>query len=241
MSDLDRSFGYRQVSNDERRDRIRRVFRAVAPRYDLMNDLMSFGIHRLWKALLVRAVGPRPGQTLLDLGGGTGDVGRALSGPDRRVIVCDPSVEMMQAGRARPGNDHLGWLAGEAEAIPLADASIDSLTISFGIRNVTRLDRALAEMHRVLKPGGTAFCLEFSRAHPLLRPFYDLFSFQVIPRLGALIAREPEAYTYLVESIRKFPDQDSFAAQFRDAGFADVRYRNLSFGIACLHIATKAR
>jgi len=241
MSDLDRSFGYQQVSSDERRNRVRRVFRAVAPRYDLMNDLMSFGIHRLWKALLVRAVGARPGQILLDLAGGTGDVGRALAGPGRSVIVCDPSVEMMQAGRGRPGGTGLSWLAGEAEAIPLADASIDSLTISFGIRNVTRLDLALAEMHRVLKPGGTAFCLEFSRAHPLLRPFYDLFSFQVIPRLGAMIAREPEAYTYLVESIRKFPDQESFATLFRNAGFADVRYRNLSFGIACLHIATKAR
>jgi len=240
MSDLDRSFGYQQVSLDERKSRIRRVFRAVAPRYDLMNDLMSFGIHRLWKALLVRTVAAQPGQTLLDLAGGTGDVARALAGPERRVIVCDPGVEMMRAGRERPGSESLIWLAGEAEAIPLASASVDRLTISFGIRNVTRLDLALAEMHRVLKPGGTAFCLEFSRAHPLLRPFYDLFSFQVIPRLGAMIAREPEAYTYLVESIRQFPDQESFAALFRTAGFAEVHYRNLSFGIACLHIARKA-
>lgn len=241
MTEIDNSFGFRQVSPTERRDRIRRVFRAVAPRYDLMNDLMSMGIHRQWKALLVRAVGARPGQVIVDLAGGTGDVARAMNGSDRTVIVCDPSTEMMNAGRHRPGNEGLVWLAGEAEAIPLADNSVDTLTISFGIRNVTRLDLALADIHRVLKPGGTAYCLEFSRPHRLIRPFYDLFSFQVIPRLGALVAQAPEAYAYLVESIRRFPDQEEFAAMFRAAGFADVRYRDLSFGIACLHIATKAR
>jgi len=240
MSDLDASFGFHQVAPEERRERIRRVFARVAPRYDLMNDLMSMGIHRAWKDLMVRAVGARAGQTLLDLAGGTGDVAARLAGPGRRVIVCDPSAEMMEAGQRRHPGAGIEWLAGEAEAIPLPDASVDILTIAFGIRNVTRLETALAEMHRVLKPGGRVYCLEFSTPHRLIRPAYDVFSFQVIPRLGALVAQAPEAYTYLVESIRRFPDQEAFAALFAAAGFAEVRYRNLSFGIACLHMATKA-
>ena len=175
-----------------------RVFSGVAARYDLMNDLMSFGLHRLWKRSLVAAVAARDGETIVDLAGGTGDVAAKFAGPDRCVTVCDPSVNMMAEGRKRQ-LPFIGWIAGEAEAMPFADASVDCLTISFGIRNVTRLRDALAEMHRVLKPGGRLLCLEFSKPQAWLAPFYNLFSFQVIPRLGAMVAQEPEAYAYLVE------------------------------------------
>jgi demethylmenaquinone methyltransferase/2-methoxy-6-polyprenyl-1,4-benzoquinol methylase len=234
----DNSFGFRAVAPDERKARIRRVFTGVAPRYDLMNDLMSFGLHRLWKRWLVEAVAPQPGQTIVDLAGGTGDVAVALAAPDRCVTVCDPSVAMMQAGRYRV-LPYVDWVAGEAEAMPFAENSLDSVTISFGIRNVTRLRDALTEMHRVLKPGGKLFCLEFSKPHAWLAPFYNLFSFQVIPRLGAFVANQPEAYAYLVESIRRFPDQEELASLFRDAGFSRVNYRNFSFGIVALHIGEK--
>jgi demethylmenaquinone methyltransferase/2-methoxy-6-polyprenyl-1,4-benzoquinol methylase len=234
----DSSFGFRSVAPDERRARIRRVFTGVAARYDLMNDLMSFGLHRLWKRWLIAAVAPQPGQTIVDLAGGTGDVGAGLAGPDRRVAICDPSVAMMEEGRKR-ALPHLGWIAGEAESLPFADNALDAVTISFGIRNVTRLRDALAEMHRVLKPGGRLFCLEFSKPQAWLAPFYNLFSFQVIPRLGAMVANQPEAYAYLVESIRRFPDQEELAGLFRAAGFARVNYRNFSFGIVCLHIGYK--
>jgi demethylmenaquinone methyltransferase/2-methoxy-6-polyprenyl-1,4-benzoquinol methylase len=234
----DHSFGFRAVAAEERRARIRRVFSGVAARYDLMNDLMSFGLHRLWKRSLVAAVAARDGETIVDLAGGTGDVAAKLAGPDRRVAVCDPSVNMMAEGRKRQP-PFVNWIAGEAEAMPFADASVDCVTISFGIRNVTRLRDALAEMHRVLKPGGRLLCLEFSRPQAWLKPFYDLFSFQVIPRLGAMVAQEPEAYAYLVESIRRFPDQQELARLFSQAGFTSVRYRNYSFGIVCLHVGSK--
>jgi demethylmenaquinone methyltransferase/2-methoxy-6-polyprenyl-1,4-benzoquinol methylase len=240
MSKLDTSFGFHQVQPNERRDRIRHVFTAVAKRYDLMNDLTSFGIHRLWKRFLVKTAGAAPGHVIVDLAGGTGGVAAQMSGPDRHVVVCDPSLAMMEAGRQRPDTAHVSWLAGEGEAIPFADNSVDTLTISFGIRNVTHLKTALSEMHRVLKPGGRLLCLEFSKPHRLIRPFYDAFSFLVIPRLGAWIAQAPEAYIYLIESIRRFPDQDAMKDQIYQAGFAEVRYRNLGFGIACLHIGTKA-
>ncbi|PKU21596.1 class I SAM-dependent methyltransferase [Telmatospirillum siberiense] len=240
MTKLDNSFGFSQVPPEERRDRIRHVFTAIAGHYDLMNDITSFGIHRLWKRLLVRAAGASAGQVIVDLAGGTGGVAAKMAGADRRVVVCDPSLAMMETGRQRADTAHVSWLAAEGEAIPFADGSVDTLTISFGIRNVTHLETAIAEMHRVLKPGGRLLCLEFSKPHWLIRPFYDAFSFLVIPRLGAWIAQAPEAYTYLIESIRRFPDQETMSGLFRDAGFADVRYRNLGFGIACLHIGTKA-
>lgn len=236
--DIDRSFGNESVSSDERRTRIRLVFDAVAPRYDLMNDLMSMGIHRLWKRKLAHRVTSIKGQ-VLDLAGGTGDVARLLVGPGRHVTVCDPSLAMMQAGQKRPGSAQLQWLAGEAEHLPLPDASVDLLTVSFGLRNTTHLATALWEIQRVLKPGGRFVCLEFSRPAAWLAPFYDLYSFWVIPRLGAAVAGEPQAYQYLIESIRLFPDQNGFAALMRQSGFSEVTWENVSFGIACLHFGSR--
>jgi demethylmenaquinone methyltransferase/2-methoxy-6-polyprenyl-1,4-benzoquinol methylase len=235
---INRSFGNQTVSSEQRRARIRLVFNAVAPRYDLMNDLMSMGIHRLWKRTLARRVASTKGR-VLDLAGGTGDVARLLRTNGRQVLVCDPSLAMMQAGRLRPDSLGLQWLAGEAEQLPLPDASIDLLTVSFGLRNATHLGDALAEIQRILKPGGRFVCLEFSRPKAWLAPLYDLYSFLVIPRLGAAVAGEPQAYQYLIESIRRFPDQPGFATLMQDAGFSDVHWENLSFGIACLHFGTR--
>jgi len=201
-----------------------------------MNDLMSFGIHRLWKRTLRRRCRDSAG-VVVDLAGGTGDIARLLARDDRRVVVCDPSVAMMKAGRG--STDGIEWLAGEAEALPFADASVDLLVVSFGLRNATQLGAALAEIRRVLRPGGRFVCLEFSRPHWWLAPFYDLYSWAVIPRLGAAVARAPVAYQYLVESIRRFPAQREFAALMQESGFAAVRWENLSFGIACLHFAER--
>ncbi len=235
---IDQSFGKQAVSSDERRARIRLVFDAVAPRYDLMNDLMSLGIHRLWKRKLARRVAGILGR-VVDLAGGTGDVARLLLRPGREVLVCDPSLAMMQVGRQRLGSKGLQWLAGEAEKLPLPDASVDLLTVSFGLRNATHLTQALAEIQRVLKPGGHFVCLEFSRPARWLAPFYDWYSFFVIPRLGAAVAGEPQAYQYLIESIRRFPDQHGFALLMNQAGLAEVHWENVSFGIACLHFGTR--
>ncbi len=238
MTELSRTFGKASVEADERERRIRRVFEAVAQRYDLMNDLMSFGVHRLWKRRLAGLAAPRAGQCIVDLAGGTGDVAALMAGPDRQVTVVDPSEPMMAVGQGR-GHRHVRWQVGAAEQLPLADASIDTLTIAFGIRNVTHLDAALAEVLRVLKPGGRFLCLEFSTPAAWLRPFYNFFSFTLIPRLGAWIARSPEAYAYLVESIRRFPDQAAFQRLIEGAGFSEVGYRNLSFGIACIHSGSR--
>lgn len=231
------TFGEAVVTPDERRQRIRRVFDGVAPRYDLMNDLMSFGIHRLWKRTLARRCLPARG-VAVDLAGGTGDVARLLAAGGWSVTICDPSLPMMKAGQH--AGAVLNRVGGEAEHLPFAAASIDLLTVSFGLRNTTRLDAALAEIHRVLKPGGRMICLEFSRPQWWLAPGYDLYSRWVIPRLGAAVAGQPEAYQYLIESIRRFPDQNEFAALIRAAGFATVNWENLSFGIACLHSAERA-
>lgn len=235
---LSRSFGYALVDAPERERRIRHVFEAVAPRYDLMNDLMSLGVHRLWKRTFARMAAPRAGQRIVDLAGGTGDVAALLAGPDREVTVIDPSDAMMAAGQRR-GLAHVRWQLGSAEQLPLADASADTITIAFGIRNVTHLDAALAEAHRVLVPGGRFLCLEFSTPRRWLKPFYDAFSFTVIPRLGASIAGTPQAYEYLVESIRRFPSQPEFADHLRRAGFEAVHWRDLSFGIACIHVGRR--
>lgn len=233
------SFGARAVSGDERRRLIRRTFQAVAPRYDLMNDLMSGGIHRLWKATFVDMIAPRAGETALDLAGGTGDIARALARRGACATVVDPSANMMAVGRARPGGDALGWVEAEAERLPFADGAVDCVAISFGIRNVTRVETALMEIHRVLKPGGRFYCLEFSTARAWLRPAYDLWSRTAIPALGALVSGNTDAYRYLIESIRRFPDQQEFARMMSEAGLASVGWRDLTFGVAAIHHGRK--
>lgn len=237
-SSHDVDFGRCRVSSPERKQRIRDVFDRIADRYDLMNDLMSFGIHRLWKRRFVAGL-PEHG-FFVDLAGGTGDVAALLAKRGgRRVVVLDPSLSMMCAGRDRKGADALEWVAGEAEHLPFPDASVDVLTVSFGLRNTTRLNAAIAEVARVLRPGGTFACLEFSHPQRWLRLVYDPYSFYVIPRLGAWVAKNPAAYEYLVQSIRNFPDQRRFAAMLEEGGLAAVSWRNLSLGIACVHRACK--
>lgn len=234
--DLDQTFGNKEVESIEREKLIRRVFNKVAPRYDLMNDAMSFGIHRLWKSKLVKLANPIANQTIVDLAGGTGDIAIKLAYSNRTVFVADPSFEMMQEGRNR---HNITCIATTGEQLAFAENSVDTVTIAFGVRNMTHMKQGIEEIQRILKPGGKMLCLEFSKPHRWLRPFYDLHSYYVIPRLGAWIAKQPEAYTYLIESIRRFPDQEEMKATMEKAGFSNVSYNNLSFGIACIHIGTK--
>ncbi|MCL2715034.1 MAG: ubiquinone/menaquinone biosynthesis methyltransferase [Alphaproteobacteria bacterium] len=246
---LKHSFGATRVDEEERRRLIRETFAGVAPRYDLMNDLMSTGIHRIWKAALVRHGRPNPEDIVLDLGGGTGDIAFALAASAAHVLVADPSPQMMGQGQAREGQMREGqmrqpapgitWVAAEAEALPFTDGSIDLVVISFAIRNATNIERALGEIARVLKPGGRFHCLEFSTPQPWLAPFYGMWSRTVIPVLGAVVSGERRAYRYLIESIRQFPDQAEFAGLIAASGMTDVSWRNLSFGIAALHSARK--
>ena len=236
-------FGFRTVPEDDKASLVREVFDSVAQRYDLMNDLMSWGVHRLWKRTFLDTLNPRPGMRLLDVGGGTGDIAfRFLGRGGGRAFVCDVNTEMLNVGRDRAidGNilDGISWLGGDAEHLPVADASVDAYTIAFCIRNVTRIPAALDEARRVLAPGGRFLCLEFSEVIvPVLDRLYDLYSFQVLPVLGELVTHDREAYQYLVESIRRFPSQDAFAAMIEDAGLERARYRNLSGGIAAIHSA----
>ena len=240
---LARSFGFQEVDPAEKGAKVRAVFDRVARRYDLMNDLMSVGVHRLWKEAMLDWLAPRRGTRHLDLAGGTGDIAfRLLDRVERdaRVLVVDVNAEMIQVGRDRALDrglvGEIAWVVGDAMALPLADRSVDACTIAFGIRNVTHVDRALAEIHRVLRPGGRFVCLEFSRlAIAPLEPLYDAWSMRVIPQLGRLVAGDAESYRYLVESIRRFPDQRRFAALVERAGFARVKVRNLTGGIAAIH------
>ncbi len=243
VEELARSFGETPVEPAEKARRVREVFARVAQRYDLMNDLMSAGIHRLWKEALIDWLYPRPGIHLLDLAGGTGDVAfRLLQRLDgaARVTLCDINPDMLGVGRDRALDGgwfaEIDWVTGDAEALPFPDRRFDAVTIAFGIRNVSRIDRALAEIRRVLRPGGRFLCLEFSRVVvPLLDRLYDAYSFSVVPFLGRVVAGDEESYRYLVESIRRFPDQPTFAELVSAAGFANVSWRNLSTGIAAIH------
>lgn len=235
---LSGTFGKNRVSTEQREQLIRSVFNRVARRYDLMNDLMSMGVHRVWKWRFCREVNRAPGLCFVDLAGGTGDIAKALMNEHRNVLLVDPSVEMMHVAEARLGN-RCQYLIAAAEHIPLQDSSVDVLTISFGIRNTTDIAQSLQEIIRILKPGGKFYCLEFSTPVSWLRPFYDAWSRFVIPRLGAFVAGHPDAYTYLVESIREFPAQQEMVVIIRNAGLVDVSYNNLSFGIACIHRAQK--
>ena len=238
-------FGFRRVPEGEKAALVRDVFDHVAPRYDLMNDLMSGGIHRWWKDAMVARLNPRPGQVLVDVAGGTGDVAlRALPRlmPGGGAIVCDINRRMLEVGRARAIDRGvlagIEWLCADAEQLPLAARSADLYTVAFGLRNVTRLPAALAEAHRILKPGGRFVALEFTPAvTPLLQPLYDLYSFHVLPRIGQIVTGDGDAYRYLVESIRRFPRQGIVAAAIAAAGLDQVRYRNLAGGIAALYSA----
>lgn len=245
-------FGFQHVAREEKAGMVRAVFDSVAGNYDLMNDLMSGGVHRLWKEVLIDRLNPQPGQTLLDVAGGTGDVAlKFLTRADGRpnahqrvlseAVICDINHSMLNAGTdrkdAKKFSGRVSRVCGDAENIPLPDKSADAYTIAFGIRNVTNMDRALREAHRVLRPGGRFICLEFS--HPVtegLQKLYDAYSFSVIPWLGETVAGDRASYQYLIESIRRFPSQEAFAARIRQAGFARVTYENLTAGVAALHM-----
>ena len=244
------SFGFRDVPEAERQGMVNQVFAAVAERYDLMNDLMSGGLHRLWKRDFITSLNPPHGGTpfrLLDVAGGTGDIAlryATASGPNATAVICDISPKMLEVGKRRVAGANLGHritcVEGNAELLPFASAAFDAYTIAFGIRNVTHIDKALTEAYRVLKPGGRFLCLEFSECQvPLLDSLYDFHSFEIIPRLGKLTAGAAEPYQYLVESIRKFPKQDAFAGMVRNAGFERVTFRNLTGGIAAMHSGWK--
>ena len=248
MIENDRSetdFGYRRVALGDKQTLVDGVFHSVAQRYDLMNDLMSFGLHRLWKDALVTELNPPRARpfAVLDIAGGTGDVAlrvAAAGGTDTSVTVCDINADMLAVGRTRAAeralDSSVSFTEGNAEALPFADRSFDAATIAFGIRNVPRLDAALAEAFRVLKPGGKFLCLEFSSVNvPGLDALYDFYSFNVIPALGRVVAGDAEPYRYLVESIRRFPKPEAFAAMLRAAGFARVTFRQMTGGIVALH------
>ncbi|XP_054075360.1 2-methoxy-6-polyprenyl-1,4-benzoquinol methylase, mitochondrial [Rissa tridactyla] len=274
-------FGFQTVTEAERREKIYRVFESVAKKYDVMNDSMTLGIHRVWKDILVHKMNPSPGTLLLDVAGGTGDIAfrfinyvrsvrerqlqrklrhhqnlswqeiaesyqedKSKSLGDSQVVVCDINKEMLKVGKQKA--QHLGyseglsWVLGNAEELPFDDDKFDVYTIAFGIRNVTRIDLALQEAYRVLKPGGRFLCLEFSQvSNSLLSRLYDLYSFQVIPVLGEVIAGDWKSYQYLVESIRRFPPQEEFKAMIEDAGFFKVDYQNLNSGIVAIHSGFK--
>jgi demethylmenaquinone methyltransferase/2-methoxy-6-polyprenyl-1,4-benzoquinol methylase len=242
------SFGFQDVAPDEKPALVREIFSSVARRYDLMNDLMSGGVHRLWKDAFVDWLNPQAGMAVLDVAGGTGDIAFRIAqrlrakAADAKITVCDINLAMLEQGVRRPQalDETIVWVCGDAENLPIADSSQDAYTIAFGIRNTTHLDRVLAEAYRVLKPGGRFLCLEFSRvAAPGLDSLYDLYSFAVLPRLGEIVAGDGAAYRYLAESIRRFPAQTPFAKLIAKAGFTQVKFRNLSGGIAAMHSGWK--
>jgi demethylmenaquinone methyltransferase/2-methoxy-6-polyprenyl-1,4-benzoquinol methylase len=246
---METSFGFRQVDSGEKQPLVNEVFHNVARRYDMMNDLMSAGMHRVWKSAFVDWLSPpkRSGWKALDVAGGTGDIAfRILEASDRKadVTVLDINGSMLEVGQDRAAKkgiaEHLNFVEANAEALPFPDKSFDAYTIAFGIRNVPRIDVALSEAFRVLKTGGRFMCLEFSEVEmPMLDKFYDAWSFNAIPAIGKAVTGDGDSYRYLVESIRKFPGQEDFAAMIRNAGFSRVAYRNYSGGIAAAHSGWK--
>ena len=241
-------FGFSRVRREEKEQLVRGVFDSVAGRYDLMNDLMSGGIHRLWKRFTIELSAVRPGQTVLDIAGGTGDLAARFSqlvGPEGQVILADINASMLKVGRDRlidngaVGNLHMAQC--DAQALPFPDNSIDCITIAFGLRNVTDKDQALRSMERVLRPGGRLLVLEFSKpTNPLLERAYDMYSFRLLPMMGRLVANDEESYRYLAESIRKHPDQETLLGMMEDAGFVDCQYHNMTGGIVAVHRGIKA-
>jgi len=247
MTQRTATFGFRDVDPAEKAGLVRGVFDKVADKYDLMNDLMSAGVHRLWKDAAAARLNPQPGEVILDLAGGTGDMARRFArmarqaqlrrgGPDATIHVLDYNAEMIAAGREKGGEPEMTWGVADAQRLPLPDAVADAYCISFGIRNVTDIPGALREARRVLKPGGRFLCLEFSRpVSDALRRGYDLWSFKAIPRIGEWVVNDRDSYQYLVESIRRFPDQETFATMIREAGFGRVTWTNYTGGVAALH------
>jgi demethylmenaquinone methyltransferase/2-methoxy-6-polyprenyl-1,4-benzoquinol methylase len=246
---METSYGFRQVGEGEKQPLVNDVFHKVAERYDVMNDLMSAGLHRVWKNAMVTWLNPprRPGWSVLDVAGGTGDIAfRIVEASDRnaQATVLDINGSMLAVGQDRAVkrklDTHVNFVEANAEELPFENATFDAYTIAFGIRNVPRIDRALSEAYRVLKPGGRFLCLEFSDVEmPVLDKVYEAWSFNAIPQIGKIVAGDGEPYRYLVESIRKFPNQANFAAMIREAGFDRVTWRNYSGGIAALHSGWK--
>jgi demethylmenaquinone methyltransferase/2-methoxy-6-polyprenyl-1,4-benzoquinol methylase len=247
MTKTEASFGFQDVDPADKPGLVRGVFDRVAGRYDLMNDLMSAGVHRLWKDMTAARLNPQPGETIIDCAGGTGDISQRLAklargaqarrgGADPKIVVIDYNAEMIAAGRKRGLDPAIAWTVGDAQRLPLPDRSADAYVIGFGIRNVTDIATALREARRVLKPGGRFLCLEFSRpTTPALAKAYDSYSFKAIPWIGELVAGDRASYQYLVESIRRFPDQARFAAMIEQAGFKRVGFTNFTGGVAALH------
>lgn len=247
MSQTAATFGFKDVDPADKPRLVRGVFDRVARRYDLMNDLMSAGVHRIWKDMTAARMNPQPGEVIIDCAGGTGDMAQRYAklarqaqqrrgGADAEILVVDYNAEMIAAGRERGGAPEIVWTVGDAQALPLPDACADAYSIAFGIRNVTDISAALREARRVLKPGGRFLCLEFSRpVTEALRGAYDAYSFKVIPTVGEWVAKDRESYQYLVESIRRFPDQAAFADLMREAGFARPTWTNFTGGVAALH------
>jgi len=236
-------FGYKTVSADEKAGLVKGVFDSVASRYDIMNDLMSGGLHRVWKRFAIDQAAARPGHRILDLAGGTGDLALEFAtqvGSNGEVVLADINYAMLEQGRRRlidagvAGNLSIAQV--DAENLPFEDASFDRVTIAFGLRNVTDKNAALASMYRVLKPGGKALILEFSKPLESIKPLYDLYSFKILPVLGKLVADDEDSYQYLAESIRMHPDQETLLGMMRDAGFERCRYNNLTAGIVALHV-----
>ncbi|WMC10789.1 bifunctional demethylmenaquinone methyltransferase/2-methoxy-6-polyprenyl-1,4-benzoquinol methylase UbiE [Oceanimonas pelagia] len=236
-------FGYQTVNADEKEHMVASVFHSVAAKYDLMNDLMSFGIHRLWKRFTIDCSGVRPGHKVLDLAGGTGDLTAKFSrmvGEQGQVVLADINDSMLKVGRDKLRNKGLGsniaYVQANAEALPFPDNHFDLITIAFGLRNVTNKDKALASMQRVLKPGGRLLVLEFSKPqHEVMSKLYDFYSFNVLPKMGALVAQDSDSYQYLAESIRMHPDQDTLKQMMEEAGLEQVEYFNLTDGVVALH------
>jgi len=240
-------FGERPVSPEDKTKLVQGVFDSVAENYDIMNDLMSGGVHRIWKDRLIRMIRPKSHERFLDVAGGTGDIAfriRKAAGKGTDITICDLDEAMVSVGRDRAIDrgwvNDFTWTTGNAETLPFPDNHFDVYTISFGLRNVTRIDTALREAHRVLKPGGRFFCLEFSHVNePFLAKIYDAYSYTVIPRIGQAVAKDRDSYQYLVESIRKFPKQKELQRRLGEAGFSNPRYQNLSFGISAIHSGWK--
>ncbi|MFT4251351.1 MAG: class I SAM-dependent methyltransferase [Caulobacter sp.] len=247
MSKPSATFGFKDVDPALKAGLVRGVFDRVAKNYDLMNDLMSGGVHRLWKDAVAARLNPQPGEVIIDCAGGTGDMARRFAklarsaqqrrgGPDATINIVDYNAEMIMAGIEKGGEPEITWTVGDAQRLPLPDAYADAYVISFGIRNVTDIDAALREARRVLKPGGRFLCLEFSRpATEALAKAYDAYSFKVIPQVGEWVAKDRDAYQYLVESIRRFPDQKTFLSMIEAAGFKRATYTNFTGGVAALH------